>query len=171
MANSDIREHISAAERAKWDKCVVDFYNHLGAGGTANHMLATGNGSGSATNPVNTANGTPGFTQCNYTPVEKGKLGTVEWNANHYVHPSTHPASMITGLNGIATTGSWNYLVNIPAQFPGDARTVSGGIRITIGASAPGSPVNNKEIWMNTSDKLTYVYTGSKWVPWCAVFG
>lgn len=170
MANKDIKEHISAIERDRWDKCVVDFYNHLGAGGTVNHMIATGIGSGDANNPVNRPNGIPGFSECNFTPVEKGKLSTVQWLANYYIHPATHPVSIITGLNGIATTGSWNYLVDIPYQFPGDARTVSGGIRITIGPSAPSSPQNGKEIWINTNDKVPYIFYSSTWQGLCAFF-
>lgn len=34
-----------------------------------------------------------------------------------YTHPSTHPASMITGLSTVATSGSYNDLSNRPAYI------------------------------------------------------
>lgn len=40
-----------------------------------------------------------------YTTAEKNKLAGIEEGANKYIHPSTHPASMITGLHRVATTG------------------------------------------------------------------
>jgi len=52
-----------------------------------------------------------------------------------YTHPSTHPASMVTGLSTVATSGSYNDLSNkptiptIPASLPangGNADTVDG---------------------------------------------
>ena len=36
------------------------------------------------------------ITDNNYTTVEKNKLSGIDDNANNYVHPATHPASMIT---------------------------------------------------------------------------
>lgn len=61
---------------------------------------------------------------------DKAKLDTVEQNANAYTHPSTHPASMITGLATVATTGNFNDLTGkptIPSSLPangGNADTV-----------------------------------------------
>lgn len=46
-----------------------------------------------------------------------------------YTHPATHPASMITGLATVATSGSYNDLTNKPSSLPadgGDADTVGG---------------------------------------------
>ena len=52
-----------------------------------------------------------------------------------YVHPDSHPASMITGLSAVATTGSYNDLTDkptiptVPASLPangGNADTVDG---------------------------------------------
>lgn len=45
---------------------------------------------------------------------DKVKLDTIETNANAYTHPSTHPASMITGLVTVATTGNFNDLTGKP---------------------------------------------------------
>ena len=41
-----------------------------------------------------------------YTNEEKTKLQNIAENANKYVHPDTHPASMITDLHECATTGN-----------------------------------------------------------------
>lgn len=46
-----------------------------------------------------------------------------------YTHPDTHPASMITGLATVATSGSYSDLTNKPTSMPangGDADTVGG---------------------------------------------
>lgn len=46
---------------------------------------------------------------------DKVKLNGIAANANNYAHPSTHPASMITGLASVATSGSYNDLKDKPA--------------------------------------------------------
>lgn len=48
------------------------------------------------------------------TPAERTKLSGVEDNANNYKHPQTHAASMITGLADVATSGSYNDLIDKP---------------------------------------------------------
>lgn len=48
------------------------------------------------------------------TKAEKEKLAGIAAGANKYSHPSTHAASMITGLATIATTGNYNDLSNKP---------------------------------------------------------
>ena len=48
---------------------------------------------------------------------DKVKLNSIAANANNYMHPSTHPASMITGLASVATSGSYNDLSNRPAYI------------------------------------------------------
>lgn len=158
MANSDYKQHISIEERRKWDKNVADFNNHLGSGGINNHPL--GNGT------------VPGFSMNDYTNDEKDKLGTVERNANAYKHPSTHDWTMITGLKNIANTASYHDLVDVPSTFiagGGDSDTV-GGIRFTIGPTAPNNPVNSKDVWFNTSSKLLTVYYDNKWNNFHAVY-
>ena len=47
----------------------------------------------------------------------------------NYIHPDTHPASMITGLSAVATSGNYNDLINRPNSLPangGNADTVDG---------------------------------------------
>lgn len=46
-----------------------------------------------------------GLSTNDFTNVYKNKLDGIEEGANKYIHPNTHPASMITGLHGVATTG------------------------------------------------------------------
>lgn len=56
-------------------------------------------------------------------------LTDVPSDQGSYTHPSTHPASMITGLATVATSGSYNDLSNKPTSLPadgGDADTVGG---------------------------------------------
>ena len=45
---------------------------------------------------------------------DKYKLDNISTSANSYVHPATHPASMITGLATVATSGSYTDLSNKP---------------------------------------------------------
>lgn len=45
---------------------------------------------------------------------DKTKLNSIETNANNYSHPASHPASMITGLSDVATSGSYNDLSDKP---------------------------------------------------------
>lgn len=56
-----------------------------------------------------------GLSTNDYTTAEKEKLGGVATNANNYSHPASHPASMITGLATVATSGSYADLSNKPA--------------------------------------------------------
>lgn len=55
-----------------------------------------------------------GLSTNDYTTTEKQKLAGIAEGANNYVHPSTHPASMITGLATVATSGSYNDLTDKP---------------------------------------------------------
>ena len=69
-----------------------------------------------------------------------------------YTHPTSHPASMITGLSTVATSGSYNDLSNkptiptIPSSLPangGNADTV-GGYTIWTGTQAQYNAISNK---------------------------
>ena len=69
-----------------------------------------------------------------------------------YSHPSSHPASMITGLSTVATSGSYNDLSNkptiptVPSSLPangGNADTVD-SYHIAVSSSAPTN--NNNKI-------------------------
>lgn len=158
--NNTIKQHISIAERNKWDKCVYDLENHIGSGGTENHRL--GNGV------------IPGFSTNDFTNNEKIKLGGIEEGALNNPHPATHPYTMITGLSVVAHSGDFSDLINIPSTCyvaeKGNCDTV-GGIRFTIGTEAPLNPVNDKEIWFDTDTKLIKTYTSNEWINFSAVWG
>lgn len=158
--NNEFKQHISILERNTWDKVVADFANHLGAGGVSNHML--GNGT------------VPGFSTNDYTNTEKTKLAGIQDGALNNPHPATHPYTMITGLSVVAHTGSFPDLLNIPSTCyiaeRGNCDTV-GGIRITVGSSAPSGPNNNKDVWFDTANKLVKVYYGNKWNIFRAEWG
>lgn len=62
---------------------------------------------------VNTESG-KGLSTNDYTTAEKDKLAGIAEGANNYTHPATHPASMITGLSTVATSGSYNDLADKP---------------------------------------------------------
>lgn len=62
---------------------------------------------------VNTESG-KGLSTNDYTTVEKDKLAGIAEGANNYTHPATHPASIITGLSTVATSGSYNDLADKP---------------------------------------------------------
>lgn len=47
---------------------------------------------------------------------DKAKLNGIADYANNYTHPSTHPASMITGLADVAKSGSYNDLSDKPTM-------------------------------------------------------
>ena len=49
-SNAEIKQHISSAERAKWNKVIADFTAHLGSGGTENHILGNGTTAGFSLN-------------------------------------------------------------------------------------------------------------------------
>lgn len=70
---------------------------------------------------------------------DKVKLNNIAYNANNYIHPSTHPASMITGLADVATSGSYNDLTDKPT-IPA-ASTVDSEL-----SSTSTNPVQNKVI-------------------------
>lgn len=55
---------------------------------------------------------------------DKVKLNGIADNANYYIHPPTHPASMISGLATVATSGNYNDLAN----KPGNATTSAAGL-------------------------------------------
>lgn len=113
----------------------------------ANKTIVDSALSSTSTNPVqnnvvNTALGNKvdkvsgkGLSTNDYTTAEKTKLAGIAEGANAYTHPSTHPASMISGLATVATSGSYNDLSNkptiptIPSSLPangGNADTVDG---------------------------------------------
>lgn len=156
--NKDIKYHISVAERTKWDKVVVDFNTHIGAGGINNHAL--GNGS------------IPGFSTNDYSNIEKNKLAGIQDGALNNPHPPTHPYTMIEGLSNVGHTGNYYDLLNIPQTFiagGGNSDTVN-GIRISIQNEAPANPQNFKELWINTTNKIPYIFKDNHWQALGAVY-
>lgn len=70
---------------------------------------------------------------------DKAKLNGIADYANNYTHPSTHPASMITGLADVAKSGSYNDLADKP--------TIPASITIDSELSTTSTnPVQNKVI-------------------------
>ena len=65
----------------------------------------------SDTTYVNATTSTAGL----MSSTDKSKLDSIANYANNYVHPTSHPASMITGLAAVATSGSYNDLSDSPA--------------------------------------------------------
>lgn len=78
------------------------------AAASANKLNTNG---GSATQPIYFANGVPVATT--YT-LGKSVPSDAKFTDTVYTHPSTHPASMITGLSTVATSGSYSDLSNKP---------------------------------------------------------
>ena len=86
---------------------------------------------------VNTESG-KGLSTNDYTTAEKQKLAGIAAGANNYVHPSTHPASMITGLASVATSGSYNDLTdkpNIAEEIDVDTTITEGGTNPVTGGA------------------------------------
>ena len=43
--------------------------------------------------------------------------------------------------------------------------TFMNGMKLTIGTSYPSNPVNNKNVHLNLSNRVLYIYTSSAWKP------
>lgn len=70
---------------------------------------------------------------------DKKKLDGIADGATGYTHPDTHPASMITGLATVATSGKYSDLSGTPSSLPangGNAATVGG---FTVGVNVPSN--------------------------------
>ena len=93
---------------------------------------------------------------------DKVKLDGIATGANNYTHPSTHPASMITGLATVATSGSYNDLLNAPTSLPangGNAATVNG---FTVGVSVPSTAVFTDTVYTHpATHPATMIVTDS----------
>ena len=57
------------------------------------------------------------------TAAERTKLNEIATGANNYVHPTSHPATMITGLATVATSGSYDDLSDKPTSMTPKAHT------------------------------------------------
>ena len=76
-----------------------------------------------------------GLSSNDYTTTEKQKLAGIAAGANNYVHPSTHPASMITGLADVATSGNYKDLDGKPAIPTVDNTITEGGTNPVTGGA------------------------------------
>ena len=78
-----------------------------------------------------------GFTLNSSVPANAKFTDTV------YTHPSTHPASMITGLAKVATSGSYNDLSNkptIPTSLPANGGAATTATKLTVNAGSATVP-------------------------------
>lgn len=64
-----------------------------------------------------------GLSTRDFLPEYEEKLAGIEPGANKYIHPETHPASMITGLANVATSGDYEDLLNKPTTLPPSEHT------------------------------------------------
>lgn len=65
-----------------------------------------------------------GLSTNDFTTEEKTKLAGLE----NYTHPESHPATMITGLSTVATSGKYTDLTNVPtkvSEFENDAKYIT----------------------------------------------
>lgn len=99
-------------------------------------------------NKVDKENG-KGLSTNDYTTAEKNKLAGIAEGANKYIHPDTHPASMITGLSKVATSGSYNDLTDKPT-IPSSGG--SGGASIIYATEKPSTP--QQAIYVITADEV-----------------
>ena len=114
-------------------------HNYAGsssAGGAATSADKLNTDAGSATQPVYFKNGIPiktTYTLNTSVPADAKFTDTI------YTHPSTHAASMITGLADVAISGTYADLTGVPESLPadgGNADTVSG---FTVGTNVPAN--------------------------------
>lgn len=99
---------------------------YLGMYATAVSANKLSTNAGSATQPVYFYNGVPVATT--YT-LGKSVPSDAKFTDTVYTHPSTHPASMITGLATVATSGSYTDLSDTPTSLPangGNSTTANG---------------------------------------------
>lgn len=76
-----------------------------------------------------------GLSTNDYTTSEKDKLAGIASGANNYVHPATHPASMITGLADVAMSGDYKDLDGKPAIPTVDNTITEGGTNPVTGGA------------------------------------
>lgn len=96
---------------------------------------------------VNTENG-KGLSSNDYTLTEKTKLGTVETNANYYVHPSSHQTGMITESSA---------LTNLETSANATQHEINLAIdsKISVGGSVDWSDIQNKPSIPSSSSDLS----------------
>ena len=114
-------------------------HNYAGsssAGGAATSANKINTNAGSATQPVYFAKGVP--VKTTYT-LGASVPSDAKFTDTVYTHPSSHSASMITGLATVATSGKYSDLSGTPTSLPangGNADTVGG---FTVGVNVPAN--------------------------------
>lgn len=124
---------------------------------------------GSATQPIYFSKGVP--VVCTYT-LGKSVPSDAKFTDTVYYHPSTHPASMITGLSTVATSGSYTDLSDRPTLGSAASKDVRNSTTLgTIGwtnnaTSAEVVPTINTLAYWNgafngTTSNLAYCAKGA----------
>lgn len=150
--------------------------NKLGknaAAASANKLNTNG---GSATQPIYFANGVPVATT--YT-LGKSVPSDAKFTDTVYNHPTTHPASMITGLSTVATSGSYSDLSNKPtipvvptkvSAFINDAgyltqhQSLNGYAKTSV-ANTWTAQQNFHDLMLYREKYTTYVVNGTSYTP------
>lgn len=97
---------------------------------------------------VNTENG-KGLSSNDYTLTEKTKLGTVETNANYYVHPSSHQTGMITESSALTNLETSANATQHEINLAIDSKINTGG------GSVDWSDIQNKPSIPSSSSDLS----------------
>lgn len=158
--------HITANERETWNSALNN------ANAYTDQLIAAvmGNGISSDSNVTKLLN-----SKVNNTDFEqfKSTLHAVSFSGSYndlldkpsqvsYSQNANHAYSADQATNATTSDSAKNadYATNA-----GNAGTV-GGVRITIGTTAPTDPVNNKELWFDTNSSVRDLkaYVGGTWV-------
>ena len=142
---------------------------YLGKYATAVSANKLSSNAGSATQPIYFYNGVPVATT--YT-LGKSVPSDAKFTDTVYYHPSTHPASMITGLSTVATSGSYTDLSDKPTLGSAASKDVRNSTTLgTIGwtnnaTSAEVVPTINTLAYWNgafngTTSNLAYCAKGA----------
>ena len=104
--------------------------------------------------------------QADITGLSAALAGKVdaESGANNYVHPSTHPASMITGLASVATSGSYNDLTdkpNIAEEIDVDTAITAGGTNPVTGGAIFDALAGKADVGDIPTGLLQSVFSGT----------
>lgn len=137
-SNKTVLDGITAEKVTTWDNATggssttIDAYTKTESDAryaTASHTHSeyiTATAAGNAFAPV--AHEHAGYAVLNHTH-SYNDLTDIPTDQGSYTHPDTHPASMITGLATVATSGKYSDLTDKPTSLPangGDADTVGG---------------------------------------------
>ena len=100
-----------------------------------------------------------GLSTEDFTTNEKTKLTGIDVGANKYIHPNTHPATMITGLARVANTGKYNDLIDTPNIPTVDNTTIS---LVNNVLSVKNNSINENKLSANVNALLGYADNWNK---------